>query len=187
MIPMIKLIPATRDLRYKHEHDSIYASLDLVPNWMIYGHLSLLDDCQGDEKFRLKKFHLLIRDLAKRFTGSRDLDAIAWFLKQEGNPSGKRFHFHFAVTNDGLEKTSSETVARYLTKQWGKIGKSTCEIVPWNQSQTPLGIWYLTQNEKQPLQHSRYFHGEFCHWKMSPLLHSKILQLTKDSNHETKH
>ena len=174
-----------RDLQYQDQHDAIYASLDRINNWMIYGHLSLLDDCQGDEKKRLNKFHLLMRDMAKRFTGSRDLDGTAWFLKQEGNRD-KRYHFHFSVTNDNLEKTSPETVSRYLTKQWGKIGKSVCEIVPWDSSKTELGIWYLTQNEKHPLPYSRYFHGEFCQWKMSPLLHSKILQQTSNPNYETK-
>ncbi len=176
-----------RDVRYQDQHDSIYASLDLIPNWMVYGHLSLLNDCQKDEKQRLKKFHLLMRDLAKRFTGKRDLDAVGWFLKQEGIWNGKRFHFHFGLTNDNLATTSPEIVCRYLNKQWDKIGKSTCEIVPWNSSETPLGIWYLTQNEKHPLHHSRYFHGEFCHWKMSTLLHARIMEISnQNENYETK-
>jgi len=51
-------------------HDAIFASLDKVPNWMVYGHLSFTDEFQGDEKERLKKFRLLMRDLAKRFTGN---------------------------------------------------------------------------------------------------------------------
>jgi hypothetical protein len=157
-------------------HDGIFASLDLIPNWMVYGHLSFKDDCQSDEKERLKKFHLLMRDLARRFTGKRDLDAIGWFLKQEGSRHGKRFHFHFALTSDNLTRTTPEVVCRYLTRQWQKIGKSICEIVPWDSTKTPLGIWYLTQNDEQPLHHSRYFHGDYCHWKMSTLLHTKILR-----------
>jgi hypothetical protein len=165
-----------RDIRYQGEHDPIYASLDHVSNWMIYGHLTFTDEFQKDEIMRLKKFHLLIRDLAKRFTGSRDLDAIGWFLKQEGQWSGKRFHFHFAITKDSLENTPPETVCRYLKKQWQKIGKSICKIVPWDESKTAKGIWYLTQNEESPLHHSRYFHGEYCHWKMSTLLYSRILE-----------
>jgi len=36
---------------------------------MVYGHLSFKDEFQADETQRLKKFHLLMRDLAKRFTG----------------------------------------------------------------------------------------------------------------------
>ena len=162
-------------MKYKDQHDPIYASLDRIQNWMIYGHLSFLNESQWDETKRLKKFHLLIRDLAKRFTGSRDLDAIGWFLNQEGCKTGKRFHFHFGLTNDNLEKTSPEIVSRYLKKQWGKIGKSDSKIVPWNSSKTAGGIWYMTQYDKLPLHHSPYFHGEFCHWKMSTLLHSKIL------------
>ena len=59
-----------RDLRYQHMHDAIFASLDKVPNWMVYGHLSFTDEFQGDEKERLKKFRLLMQDLAKRFTGN---------------------------------------------------------------------------------------------------------------------
>ena len=173
---MKKVTEAKRDLRYQEKHDSIYASLDLVPNWMVYGHLSFKDDCQGDERERLKKFHLLMRDLARRFTGKRDLDATGWFLKQEGSRRGKRFHFHFGLTSDNLTSTSTEIVCRYLTKQWRKIGKSVCEIVPWNSDKSARGIWYLTQNEDFPLHHSRYFHGEFCHWKMSTLLHTKISQ-----------
>ena len=170
----------TRDLLYQSNHDAIYASLDRISNWMIYGHLSFKDEFQGNEKERLKKFHLLMRDLAKRFTGRRDLQSIGWFLKQEGSPHGKRFHFHFALTSDNLTRTSEVVcrylICRYLTRQWNKIGKSVCEIVPWDSSKTPLGIWYLTQNEESPLHHSRYFHGEFCHWKMSTLLHTTILR-----------
>jgi hypothetical protein len=165
-----------RDLNFQDKHDPIYASLDLIPNWMIYGHLSFTDESQKDEIIRLKKFHLLMRDLAKRFTGSRDLDAIGWFLKQEGQWSGKRYHFHFAITNDNLEHTTPEIVCRYLIKQWQKIGKSVCEIVPWDSSKTAKGIWYLTQNEEAPLQHSRYFHGEYAHWKMGTKLHTRILE-----------
>lgn len=173
---MMNMGDTERDLRYQHMHDAIFASLDLVPNWMIYGHLSFKDEFQGDEKERLKKFHLLMRDLAKRFTGRRDLQGLGWFLKQEGRRHGKRFHFHFAVTSDNLTRTTPEVVCRYLTRQWHKIGKSVCEIIPWDSTKTPLGIWYLTQNEELPLHHSRYFHGEFCHWKMSTLLHTQILR-----------
>jgi hypothetical protein len=173
---MMNMGDTTRDLRYQDNHDAIYASLDRISNWMIYGHLSFTDEFQSDETLRLKKFHLLIRDLAKRFTGSRNLDAVGWFLKQEGNRNGKRFHFHFALTSDNLTRTTPEVVCRYLNRQWLKIGKSVCEIVPWDSSKTPLGIWYLTQNEETPLHHSRYFHGEYCHWKMSTLLHTKISQ-----------
>lgn len=169
-----------RDLRFEEHHDAIYAALDLIPNWMVYGHLSFLDEFQGDEHQRLKKFHLLIRDLAKRFTGKRDLDAIGWFLKQEGSWHGKRFHFHFALTSTNLTKTSPSIVCGYLARQWKKIGKSTCEIVPWDSNKTPLGIWYLTQNEESPLHHSSYFHGEYCHWKMSTLLYRNILELADE-------
>lgn len=87
-----------------------------------------------------------------------------------------RFHFHFAVTSDNLTRTTPEVVCGYLTRQWRKIGKSVSEIVPWDSTKTPLGIWYLTQNDEQPLNHSRYFHGEYCHWKMSTLLHTKSLR-----------
>lgn len=167
----------TRDPHFEHKHDPIYASLDLVSNWMVYGHLSLLDKCQSDERDRLKKFHLLMRDLAKRFTGTRDLDAVGWFLKQEGSRHGKRFHFHFGLTSDNLTNTSPKIVCGYLAKQWRKIGKSVCEVVPWDSSKTPLGIWYLTQNDETPLHHSRYFYGEYCHWKMSTLLHASILKI----------
>jgi hypothetical protein len=184
---MIQITDEKRDLRYEAKHDAIYASLDRISSWMIYGHLSFTDEFQRDEIVRLKKFHLLIRDLAKRFTGARDLDAIGWFLKQEGQWSGKRFHFHFALTQDNLEHTTPETVCRYLTKQWQKIGKSVCEIVPWNETKTAKGIWYLTQNEETPLHHSRYFHGELCHWKMSTLLRTRILELAnRKENYENK-
>lgn len=182
---MDQITDEKRDLRFEHQHDAIYASLDRISTWMIYGHLSFTDEFQRDEIVRLKKFHLLIRDLAKRFTGSRDLDAIGWFLKQEGQWSGKRFHFHFAITKDNLEHTTPETVCRYLNKQWQKIGKSVCEIRPWDETKTAKGIWYLTQNEETPLHHSRYFHGEFCHWKMSTLLRTRILEIAnRTENYE---
>jgi hypothetical protein len=182
MIIMTTAENGKRDLRYQDQHDGIYASLDKINNWMIYGHLTLLNEDQFDEGKRLKKFHLLMRDLAKRFTGSRDLDATAWFLKQEGNPSGKRYHFHFAITNDNLEKTTAETVTCYLTKQWGKIGKSVCKIDPWDVSKTASGIWYLTQKENHPLPYSPYFKDDLCHWKISPLLESKILEQVRKSS-----
>ena len=169
-----------RNLNYQDKHDPIYASLDRIQNWMIYGHLSLMDKCQWDENERLKKFHLLMRDTAKRFTRSRDLNVIAWFLKQEGDYHNKRYHFHFSITDDNLERTTPQTVSNYLTKQWNKIGKSTCKVVPWDKSKTPLGIWYLTQIEEYPLKHSRYFHGENCHWKMSTLLRTRILEQVKN-------
>jgi hypothetical protein len=171
--------PSIRDVRYQDQHDPIYHSLDMVPDWFVYGHLSLAEKLQGSEIQRLKKFHLLMRDTAKRFTGSRDLNALGWFLREEGNGEHKRFHFHFSLTSDGLERTSPEVVCRYLCKQWGKIGKSVCQIDPWNQTKTPLGVWYLTQMEPYPVSYSRYFHGDNCRWKMSTLLHSRILELAK--------
>jgi hypothetical protein len=167
--------PSIRDLHYQTQHDAIYASLDLLPNWMVFGHLSLNDTAKKSEKDRLRKFHLLIRDLAGRFVGVRDLDAFGWFLREEGNWQDKRFHFHFSITSDNLTNTTPEVVCRYLTSQWKKIGKSVCRIEPWDQTKTPLGVWYLTQNDPYPTKYSRYFHGENCHWKMSTLLHTKIL------------
>ena len=174
----MKASSSLRDTRYAGQHDPIYHSLDLIPNWLVYGHLSLARQLQRSEKDRLHKFQLLIRDTAKRFTGRRDLNGLGWFLREEGNREDKRFHFHFSLTADKLENTSAEVVCRYLTKQWSKIGKSLCEIHPWDQTKAPLGIWYLTQMEPYPAPYSRYFHGDNCRWKMSPLLYSKILQLT---------
>jgi hypothetical protein len=89
------------------------------------------------------------------------------------------------LTGDNLTNTSPEIVCRYLNKQWQKIGKSVCEIVPWNSSKTPLGIWYLTQNDEFPLHDSRYFHGENCHWKMGTLLRTRILEIAnRKENYE---
>ena len=172
--------PSIRDLRYQNQHDPVYAFLDKIPNWLVYGHLSLKNNFQWCEKDRLNKFHLLIRDLAKRFVGCRDLNAFGWFLREEGNGQDKRFHFHFSLTADNLTRTTPETVCRYLTKQWGKIAKSSCVIEPWNNTKTALGVWYLTQMDLYPAPHSRYFHGDNCRWKMSTMLHTRILQLTKE-------
>lgn len=174
-----------RDTRFNNCHDNIYTSLDRISNWMIFGHLSFKEEYQSDEAIRLKKFHLLMRDLAKRSIGSRDLNGTAWFLKQEGSRPGKRYHFHFAITSDNLENTLPETVCKYLSKQWDKIAKSVCEIVPWDKTKTAKGIWYLTQNENKPLHHSKYFHGEYCHWKMSTLLRTRILEIVnRKENYE---
>jgi hypothetical protein len=169
-----------RDKRYADQHDPIYHALDLVPNWWAYGHLSLSQRLQGSEIERLKKFHLLMRDTAKRFTGRRDLDGLGWFLREEGNGQFKRFHFHLSLTSDNLENTCPEVVCRYLKRQWAKIGKSVCEIEPWNPAKTPLGVWYLTQIEPYPVSYSRYFHGDNCRWKMSTLLDRRIRQLTTE-------
>jgi hypothetical protein len=166
----------SRDLAYAHQHDPVYASLDEIGNWIVYGHLSLTERFQGEEKTRLNKFHLLMRDAAKRFTGSRDLNALGWFLREEGNGEDKRFHFHFSITADNLSRTTPEIVCRYLRQQWRKIGKSTCEIEPWNQTLGGRGIWYLTEKEPYRVPQSRYFHGDFCHWKMSTLLWNRIIQ-----------
>jgi hypothetical protein len=108
------------------------------------------------------------------------LNALGWFLREEGNGPDKRYHFHFSITNDNLTNTTPEIVCRYLTKQWKKIGHSLCQIDPWNQTKTPLGVWYLTQMAPYPVPYSRYFNGDNCHWKMSTLLHSKILQLATE-------
>src|SRR5271165_596252 len=123
---------AIRDPRFLDQHDPIYASLDRLSNWFVYGHLTFVDRFQRDESIRVKKFHLLIRDLAGRYVGKRDLDSVGWFLKQEGSRHGKRFHFHFALTSDNLSTIPPDTACRYLEKQWGKIGKSQCVIVPWD-------------------------------------------------------
>jgi hypothetical protein len=171
-----------RDQKYARQHDSVYASLDLISNWMVFGHLTLKNELQWTEHERLKKFHLLIRDTAKRFTGTRDLNELGWFLKEEGDLVDRRYHFHFAMTSDNLTTTTVDVVCRYLTKQWGKIGKSLCQIDPWEKSKTPLGIWYLTQNDLTPGPHSRYFHGEYCRWKMSTLLLSRILEQSNKQN-----
>lgn len=163
----------------QHKHDPIYASLDLIPNWMVKGDCSFLDDCQWDETKRVKRFHLLMRDLVKRYVGARDLNGIAWFLNQEGRRGDKRFHLHFAITSDNfdLTRTTPEVVCRYLTRQWHKIAKvKECVVKPWDPIEGPKGIWYMTQYDEKPLHHSRYFHGEYCHWKMSTLLHTKILR-----------
>ena len=160
-----------RDLRYQHKHDEIYKSLDRIPNWMVKGDLSFKDDCQWDERERVKRFHLLMRDLARRYTGKRDLDGIAWFLNQEGRRGGKRFHLHFCITSDNLTRTTPGTVSRYLDKHWQKISKSQSTIEPWNKAKTARGIWYVTQKDDSPLDDSQYFHGDYCHWRMSTLLH----------------
>jgi len=170
-----------RDSRYSDRHDPIYHSLDLVPNWLIYGHLSLDRHLQFSEKERLDKFKMLIRDVSKRFTGRRDLNSLGWFLREEGNGEHKRFHFHFSLTSDGLERTTAEVVSRYIGKQWMKIAKSTTKVEPWDESQGPLGRWYLTQIETYPVKPSRLYHGDdACRWKMSTSLFSTIKQLTTE-------
>jgi hypothetical protein len=169
-----------RDLRYAGRHDSIYGSLDLIDNWMIYGHLTLSKRFQNEERMRLSKFHLLIRDVARRFTGKRDLNRIGWFLREEGNGITKRFHFHFGLTSENLENTTAEVVCRYMRKQWSKIAKSICEITPWDRQKTPRGIWYLTQIEAYELPRSRYFADQLCHWRMSTSLHSKIQYIANE-------
>jgi hypothetical protein len=171
---MITSQNTSRDLEYKNHHDPIYWSLDLIDNWLVYGHLSLKQNLQWTEKERLKRFRLLIRDTAKRFTGSRDLNALGWFLREEGNGDDKRFHFHFSITADHLSRTTPETVCRFLRHQWHKIGNSTCRIEPWDKELGGRGVWYLTQMEPYEVPESRYFHGDFCHWKMSTLLWSRI-------------
>jgi hypothetical protein len=182
----MKASSSLRDNRFSGQHDPIYNSLDLVPNWLVYGHLSLASHLQRLEKERLHKWHLLIRDTAKRFFGRRDLDALGWFLREEGNGQHKRFHFHFSLTSDNLESTSPEVVCRYLSKQWAKIGKSVCQIDPWNPTKTPLGIWYLTQMETYPVSYSRYFHGDNCRWKMSTLLYSRIVEIANPKENYEK-
>jgi hypothetical protein len=153
----------------------------LVPNWLIYGHLSLDRHLQFSEKERLDKFKMLIRDVSKRFTGRRDLNSLGWFLREEGNGEHKRFHFHFSLTSDGLERTTAEVVSRYIGKQWMKIAKSTTKVEPWDESQGPLGRWYLTQIETYPVKPSRLYHGDdACRWKMSTSLFSTIKQLTTE-------
>ena len=169
-----------RNLQFQDKHDPIYFWLDSVPNWTVYGHLSLKENLQWSEKERLKKFHLLIRDAAKRFTGQRDLDGLGWFLREEGNARDKRYHFHFALTDDNLKNTAPEVVCRYLTKQWAKIGKSVCQIEPWNEVKTAQGIWYLTQIEDYPVKESNYFSGDTCRWRMSKLLKAKIRKISTE-------
>ena len=146
---------------------------------MVKGHCSFLDDCQWDETKRVKKFHLLMRDLAKRYVGAERPERNRMVLKSGRQAWGKRFHFHFAITSDNfdLTRTTPEVVCRYLTRQWHKIAKvKECVVEPWDPIEGPKGIWYMTQYDEKPLHHSRYFHGEFCHWKMSTLLHTKILR-----------
>jgi len=168
-----------RDSRYAHLHDPIYHALDTVPNWFVYGHLSLERHLQWSEKERLDKFKMLIRDVSKRFTGRRDLNSLGWFLREEGNGEHKRFHFHFSITSDGFERTTPEVVCRYISKQWTKIAKSTTKIKPWDESKGPLGRWYLTQIEQYAVKPSRLYHGDdACRWKMSPSLFNKIRQLS---------
>jgi len=176
----MKASSSVRDNQYAGQHDPIYHSLDLIPNWLVYGHLSLARHLQRSEKDRLHKFHLLIRNTARRFAGHRDLNGLGWFLREEGNGEHKLFHFHFSLTSDKLGNTSPEVVCRYLTKQWGKIAQSVCQIGPWNSTKTPLGIWYLTQVEPYPASYSRYYHGDNCRWKMSTLLYNQIRQLTAE-------
>lgn len=171
---MKRFMKTSRDLHFENHHDPIYGSLDRIENWIAYGHLSLKENLQWTERERLKKFHLLIRDTAKRFTGSRDLNGIGWFLREEGNGEQKRFHFHFGITADNLDRTTPETVCRYLRHQWNKIGKSVCEIEPWDRARGGRGIWYLTEMEEYEVPQSKYFHGDYCHWKMSSLLYSRI-------------
>lgn len=97
--------------------DPISVPLNQVDNWLVYGHLTIGKSLQRHEGDRIKKFHLLMRDTARRFFEVRDLDALGWFLKQEGNGKDKLFHFHFGLTADKLEHTTAEVVSRFLTKQ----------------------------------------------------------------------
>jgi hypothetical protein len=165
-----------RSPAFKDKHDPIYAVLDRIDNWFVFGHLSFLDDLQHSEARRIKSFHLIIRDLARRSLGRRDLDSIGWFLKQEGWDGGKRYHFHFALTNDNLTRTTPEAVCRFLGKQWQKVtGASASDIRPWDRAHGLNGIWYLTELEDKPPRLSTYFEGERCHYKISKLLHKRML------------
>ncbi len=171
-----------RNPRYASQHDPIYASLDGIKNWFVYGHLSLNDSLQFSEAQRLKKFHLLIRDTAKRFVGHRDLNNLGWFLRQEGNGHSKRYHFHFALTADNLGQTTPQVVCRFLKGKWEKLARSECSIEPWDPAQTAKGIWYMTQLETYKVPHSTYFKGDVSHWRMSTLLHTKIRNSNQESN-----
>lgn len=166
-----------RNPAFKDKHDPIYAVLDRIDNWFVFGHLSFLDDLQRSEVRRIKSFHLIIRDLAKRSLGRRDLDSIGWFLKQEGWDGGKRYHFHFALTQDNLTGTTPEAVCRFITKQWRKVtGATETDVRPWNHAEGRNGIWYLTQFEDKPPRLSSYFEGELCHYRYSKLLRSRLLK-----------
>ena len=167
---------SVRDNRYASQHDPIYHSLDSIPNWFVYGHLTFPDWGQGPESKRVKKFHTLIRDTARRFAGKRDLNGVGWFLRQEGNSKDRLYHFHFAMTDDKLSNTTAEVVCRYMARQWSKIAKTRCQIEPWNPTLGPRAVWYTTQYEPYPIRHSNYFGGDVCHWRMSPLLTARIKQ-----------
>jgi len=171
-----------RDNRYANQHDPIYHSLDLVPNWLVYGHLTWPDWGQGSEAKRVKQFHTLIRNTARRFAGRRDLHSVGWFLRQEGNSKDKLYHFHFSMTDDKFSNTTPEVVCRYMTKQWEKIAKTRCQFEPWNPEEGPRAVWYNTKYEPYKLRHSAYFGGDVCHWRMSPLLASRIQQIATRPN-----
>jgi len=174
---MINQLQIPRDQKFQSKHDPIYASLDRIKNWFIYGHLSFLDDLQRSEAKRVKCFHLLIKDLARRFHGNRDLQGLGWFLKQEGWEGGKRFHFHFALTDENLTSTTPEVACRFIAKQWAKItGATAIQVEQWNHAEGANGIWYLTEYEDKPPRLSGYFDGELCHYKISKTLHKRILE-----------
>jgi hypothetical protein len=98
----VLMSPTTRHFQNAADHDGIYASLDLIGNWIVKADLTLIDTLQKNEADRVGKFHQLIRDISRRFTEHRDLQNIGWFLRQEGNGSDKRFHFHLLLTSQGL-------------------------------------------------------------------------------------
>lgn len=174
-----------RNPAFKDKHDPIYAVLDRIDNWFVFGHLSFLDDLQRSEVGRVKAFHLTMRDLAKRSIGKRDLDGIGWFLKQEGWEGGKRYHFHFALTDDNLTRTSPEAVCRFIAKQWRKVtGATSVDIRPWNRANGLNGIWYLTEFEDKPPHLSHYFEGERCHYRISKLLYKRLLATGEKGAHE---
>ena len=87
------------------------------------------------------------------------------------------------ITSDKLRNTTPEVVCRYMTKQWAKVGKTCCKFKPWNPEEGPLAVWYNTQYEPYSIRHSTYFGGDVCHWRMSPLLHSRIRELANQKEH----
>jgi hypothetical protein len=161
-----------RNPRFEKEHDTIYLVLDQVKNWFVYAHLSFRNPSLAEPQ-RVNKFHLLMKEVAKRYLGKRDYNSLGWYLREEGNGIEKHFHFHFGMTSHNLENRKVEGVCQFMLKQWQKIDGGSAVIQPWDKTKTAKGIWYLTQKDNYPFPLSTYF-DPFHRGKMSKTLAQAI-------------
>lgn len=151
------------------------------------GHLSFRSPVSSVK--RMEMFQAVIHLLARRY--KMPVAELRWVLKQEGDFTNKRYHFHFLLDGSNLSNKDVAKLAVNFGKLWEKAGGGNHDVRPYAIELDPNGyqraVNYLTKVEGFRVPFSKVFDaGENCHLKFSEAMDRHIAAVCTDSEPQKK-